>query len=286
MPLRTLDLVNPKESLIVFDRFWVDDKLPKNIATSRAEIFSSGFVTTVTSGTANSSIVVTGNTVFQSSFSGEKTRGWLSKVLRWLKAKLKPETVVPVTQVFARIKASTQELAEWEARDQVLEELLTRSKTAGQHDLVKRLEAERVVRQFENALYVKGRRKLLTEAQLLEFTDECEKGLCLDWVRDFLRPIPPEVVAEKAKCDEDHLFDNYVVLHFDPKNRGTSPEARAKAKDPILFGVIKGSRKLYFVGDWQDELCDLTFQEIIDTLGKSLVLPEDPTAHALEAVQD
>ena len=72
-------------------------------------------------------------------------------------------------------------------------------------------------------------------------------------------------------------------MHFDPKNTATTREARAaevaKRKDPILFGLIKGSRKLYFVGDWQDELCDLTFQQIVDKLGKSLVIADDIQAH-------
>jgi len=63
-----------------------------------------------------------------------------------------------------------------------------------------------------------------------------------------------------------HLFDNYVILHFDPDDRGTDEEARKAARDPVLFGVVKGSRVLYFVGDWVDELCDLTLEQIAETL--------------------
>jgi len=36
-----------------------------------------------------------------------------------------------------------------------------------------------------------------------------------------------------------------------------------KRKDPILFGVIAGSNKLYFIGDWIDEYCDLRFDDVV-----------------------
>lgn len=100
----------------------------------------------------------------------------------------------------------------------------------------------------------------------MKFVKGCEKGLCLDWVADFVRPIPQSVVETKQKCDEIGFFDNYVVLHFDPDNKATTEKARQEAvrpRDPILFGIMLGSRRLYFVGDWVDEFCDLTPQKIV-----------------------
>lgn len=41
---------------------------------------------------------------------------------------------------------------------------------------------------------------------------------------------------------------------------------KEKAKDPILFGVIQGSRKLYFIGDWIDDYCDLTLEKMMKTI--------------------
>ena len=132
------------------------------------------------------------------------------------------------------------------------------------------------LRQFENALYASGRWKLITEAQLLRFAKGCANGLCLDWIAHFTRPIPEAVVAEKVKCDALGLFDNYVVLHYDPMNSAAEMSRTEKAAeaekrhDPILFGILRGSRKLYFVGDWKDDQCDLTLQQIVDKLGESL----------------
>jgi len=34
---------------------------------------------------------------------------------------------------------------------------------------------------------------------------------------------------------------------------------------------MEGSRKLYFVGDWVDEFCDLQLDQIADALGKDAI---------------
>ena len=266
MPLHTLGQLNPTDSLLVFNRFKVDRTLPKHVGAEQAKGVSH----------RKQNIGVSSDFITISGRGPSKKKGWFSRCWRWfMPAEPKPESVI---EVFARIKASASELAEWDERNLALAELTERAQAAGQKDLLKTLETQKSIRLFENMLFAKNQKRLLTEAQLLDFTAKCERGLCLDWVADFVRPIPQEVVAEKVKCDEAHLFDNYVVLHYDPENRATTPEAREKARDPILFGLIKGSRRLYFVGDWIDEQCDLTFQQIIDQLDSPLEMSAFPTA--------
>jgi len=43
--------------------------------------------------------------------------------------------------------------------------------------------------------------KYLTEAQVVEFASKCMKGLRLDWVANFARAIPDEVVRRKQDAD-------------------------------------------------------------------------------------
>ncbi|HEY8094921.1 MAG TPA: hypothetical protein VIE65_02365 [Methylobacter sp.] len=50
----------------------------------------------------------------------------------------------------------------------------------------------------------------------------------------------------------------------------TKAEIEAR-KDPILFGMIKGRRILYYICDWVDEYCDLTLDQIADTIGKETI---------------
>jgi hypothetical protein len=65
------------------------------------------------------------------------------------------------------------------------------------------------------------------------------------------------------------VFDNYALLHYDPKAKAFSLTAAQEAakRDPILFGLIEGVRKLYFVADWKDDECDLTMDEVARVLG-------------------
>ena len=44
-----------------------------------------------------------------------------------------------------------------------------------------------------------------------------------------------------------------------------------KKKDPVLFGLLAGSSKLYFIADFIDEYCDLTFDKLTEIVGKELV---------------
>jgi hypothetical protein len=69
--------------------------------------------------------------------------------------------------------------------------------------------------------------------------------------------------------NELEVFDNYVVLYYDPEGTVYKETAyeEAKRRDPIIFGVIAGSKKLYYVADWIDEYCDLTLDAFVDALG-------------------
>ena len=39
-------------------------------------------------------------------------------------------------------------------------------------------------------------------------------------------------------------------------------------KDPILFGVLENSKKLYYIGDWKDDYCTLTLEDMFNELGE------------------
>ena len=95
----------------------------------------------------------------------------------------------------------------------------------------------------------------------------------MNWMKNYLRVIPDNILEKKKMFDKWECFDNYVILHFDINDDSTQLTEKEieKAKDPILFGVISGSRKLYFVGDWIDEYCDLTLDKFIKTLEQNKV---------------
>lgn len=118
--------------------------------------------------------------------------------------------------------------------------------------------------------------KYITDKDLIKFYnlasvhEKYRTGLCLTYIKNFVKVIPEEVSKLKVKADELKVFDNYVILHYDYTGKSvkkTKAEIE-KEKDPILFGVIKNSKNLYYIGDWIDEYCDLTLDVIIKKIGE------------------
>ena len=62
---------------------------------------------------------------------------------------------------------------------------------------------------------------------------------------------------------ETVLFVEGRVERFRKKFGTREEREKAKRRDPILFGIFKESRKLYYIGDWVDDYCDLTRKRIL-----------------------
>ena len=192
---------------------------------------------------------------------------------------------------FSLVKATSKESA-FTYRDRVsnylraLHNAVDIGQTALQEELLKGL----ITNKYESALFAEGYYYVIDEDTIVDFIKKCEKGLSLDYIKNFSRPIPQEVVNKISKLNELEIFDNYVVLHYDPAKTAykETEYERAKRKDPIIFGLIAGSKKLYYVTDWIDEYCDLTLEKFVDTLGikkENLYIDsvkEDKTSEAKE----
>lgn len=143
---------------------------------------------------------------------------------------------------------------------------------AGQTALVEKLKDKRDVTLMESKLVELGFPVYLKEDDLIEFYKKTErsKNLKMVWVKNFLRLMPEEVIETKKKVDQFKIFDNYVVVAFDPLDQmsGMTKQEVQDSKDPILFGVIKDSNKLYFIADWEDEFCNLRLETVLETLSK------------------
>ena len=118
----------------------------------------------------------------------------------------------------------------------------------------------------EAVLYAVKKRIYLTREIYDRYKYKTSKPVKLTPLKNYARPIPDEVLAEKEKYKD--YYDEYYVMHFD--DAGTVAETEServeREKDPILFGTIEYSDRLYFIDDWVDEYCDLTLDDIIDTL--------------------
>ena len=146
----------------------------------------------------------------------------------------------------------------------------------------KSVKSKQYITRAENVLFNGGFKQYQTEESLIKFIVQCKKGLCLTEIENFERPIPSDVVEKIEAAEQLKVFDNYYILHYDPsgavnqylkENITTKP----KPKDPIVFGVIRNSTKLYYVADWMDEYCNLTYKDILEH-GVDLNLELQPEA--------
>lgn len=89
---------------------------------------------------------------------------------------------------------------------------------------------------------------------------------------DYPREIPDEIF-DKIK-DHMDLFDHIYIVFTDYTQKVSKHiDKKTREKDPIMFGAVdrKGSSykpivgpRYYFIGDWVDEFCDLTLEQMIE----------------------
>ena len=153
--------------------------------------------------------------------------------------------------------------------------VLSNAKHNKQTALCERLEDYIEILKNELILTTSEFNKFLDEKDIVKFYEKASRhekyktDLYLTYVKNFIKIIPNEISELKVKADALKVFDNYVILHYDSEGKSTddTKAEKEKKKDPILFGVINNSRRLYYIGDWIDNYCDLTLDVLIKTIG-------------------
>lgn len=121
--------------------------------------------------------------------------------------------------------------------------------------------------------------KNISESDLIKFILNSERGLVMDEIKFYRRTIPQNVQQNIDEAIEEKVFDNIYILYYDVTPSPFFMKIKHdkakkcniiedKLKDPIAFGVISGSDRLYFIDDWIDEYCNLQFQNIVDFLNE------------------
>lgn len=98
----------------------------------------------------------------------------------------------------------------------------------------------------------------------------------------YSREIPDEIVDTVEKVKD--IFDEFYILYTDYTGKEEKRIAAEKrSTDPILFGVFidQDARlcndRFYYLGDWEDEYCDLTLDKM---LSSPLFLKREPLHYA------
>lgn len=267
-----------KNGLLIFDNFQIDYKLPKHYKNNKNIILSSGISMDSDSGSGFNAFAVGGAVNFNNpnsddSFDGKNT--FLKRVIIFFKELFKEKPKLTVSDFFKAVKASAINTVKYSDRVNNYLNALSHAKANNQEALVQDIQQKIDEIKNESILYAGGFTTVITEEQVVKFYKECQKGLELTWIRNFIRIIPEKVSDKKKEADSLEVFDNFVILHYDPDKKAYKEEE----KDPILFGVINGSRKLYYIADWVDEYCDLTLEQFIEKFGDEAIKANDITVN-------
>ena len=271
---------NIKE-LKIFDDFRYDHSLPKYIDSNNANnILNNSFITI--QGNNNISVnwndsplatpsVISWSNDVDSSNSLYKTTLFY-KLLNYLKTPKSKVKTISIFEFFKGIETNLSKIENISEISSYYENALVKAKKFGQKALQEQI--ENLINVVKDEIKLSGEFKFVTEKQIIDLFEKTDKAknLKLTWIGNFGRIIPDNILEAKLVADEKMVFDNYVILHYDPENNGealTKQEIERK-KDPILFGVFKNSRKLYYIGDWKDEYCDLTLDEMFTILGDTV----------------
>lgn len=143
----------------------------------------------------------------------------------------------------------------------------------GQNALGEKFLAELAVTVRESMMLAKGISRYVEYGDLARHKRKIRGGHISDTkFEDYTRVVPRRVL--KRKKEVECCFDGFVVYHYwnekaQKDAKGMSDEERSKMRDPVLFGVIRENDRLYFVADWEDEFCDLTFDEMVSVIGSA-----------------
>lgn len=92
-------------------------------------------------------------------------------------------------------------------------------------------------------------------------------------LENYEREIPDEIVELIAKVKDK--FDQLYIVFTDYTGKVERQiEKERRPKDPILFGTFQNTSsrtvidRFYYLGDWEDEYCDLTLDKMVNETKK------------------
>jgi hypothetical protein len=174
------------------------------------------------------------------------------------------------SEVFRLLLSNTDHMMLMKMKADSIKAAIDKANEGHQTALAEKIGKEFEIHLTEDKMILAGFNKCITEEMVVNLFEKCiNDKLSLTYLANYVRPIP-EAIAEKIRSAEDMMvFDNYVILHFDPLGEGErlTEEEERKRRDPIIFGIIQNVRKFYFIGDWQDDQCNLTMDVLIEKLG-------------------
>ena len=156
--------------------------------------------------------------------------------------------------------------------------LLKKTKITGQTESAAKIveQYELIMRELKAASF--GFYTIVYKSDIEKFIDKISsKPVKIIELYKYSREVDDSVIDKLIIAKENELFDEYYVLFTDYTMEETKKVAKERRdKDPILFGAFKTNDKnkipyerFFYIGDWIDEYCDLTLEEMLTQYEKS-----------------
>ena len=156
----------------------------------------------------------------------------------------------------------------------------------GQVKAAKELYARCIYLEKEMKLVRKGFDRYVLREDIDKYIEEIAgRCVCIIEMKNFDREIPDDIVDKVAETAD--IFDEFFVVFTDYTGEARSKVAKERReKDPIIFGniFVDGlvSPKMYFIGDWIDEYCDLTLDKMIEEIAKNDKTSSNPIVYNID----
>ena len=168
-------------------------------------------------------------------------------------------------------------------------ELLNKYKITGQKKGMRKLLFHLECIEKEREIVSMGIDTFIYRDDIEEYIDNVAKDTVkIIELENYEREIPDEIVELIAEVKDK--FDQLYVVFTDYTGKiEREVERERREKDPILFGTFQNQSsrtvidRFYYLGDWEDEYCDLTLDKIVNetkragmrNVVKSISTPKD-----------
>ena len=189
---------------------------------------------------------------------------------------MEKENLITPDEYFNKVKEMKQKTSD-EALDRFFDNslmLLEKYKKLGQIQMMKKLMFVIDCIPKERELVKKGIDVFIYKDDIEDFINSVEsKVVKIIELKNYPREIPDELIPVIE--DTKEIFDEFFVLFTDYTGKvERKVQAERRSKDPILFGAFMKNSLLndrfYYIGDWEDEYCDLTLEKLLEKQGNDI----------------
>ena len=168
-------------------------------------------------------------------------------------------------------------------------ELINKYKITGQRKAIKKLMFHLDCIEKEREIVKMGITTFIYKDDIEEYIDNVAKDTVkIIELENYEREIPDEIVDVIAATKDK--FDQLYIVFTDYTGKVERQiQKERRDKDPIIFGTFQDQSnrtvidRFYYLGDWEDEYCDLTLDKMVNetekvgkrNIVKTISTPED-----------